>query len=196
MSDLVENMEKAKNWDHYFYMLSCVVAKNSRCLSREIGAVLTRDKRVIGTGYNGPPVGIPHCDKRCADYMNHHAKIDKKLMDALHEYTGADYDDIRKDGFINKCPKKMLGFESGQGLEFCIAAHAERNSLLSAAKNGTSTEDTTMYMSCGVPCKDCLIEIINAGVKEVVVSNKDLFYDEVSKYILNNSDLKIREYKF
>jgi dCMP deaminase len=38
-----------------------VVAKRSTCLRRQIGAVIVRDKRILATGYNGAPSGLPHC---------------------------------------------------------------------------------------------------------------------------------------
>ena len=33
----------------------------STCLSRQVGAVIIRDKRIIATGYNGAPAGAIHC---------------------------------------------------------------------------------------------------------------------------------------
>lgn len=38
-----------------------VVAKRSTCLRRNIGAVIVKDKRILATGYNGAPTGLPHC---------------------------------------------------------------------------------------------------------------------------------------
>lgn len=48
-------------WDKYFHSVCEAVASNSRCLSRQIGAILVRDSSIVATGYNGPPRGIPHC---------------------------------------------------------------------------------------------------------------------------------------
>jgi len=38
-----------------------LVSRRSTCLRRKVGAVLVRDKRMLETGYNGPPTGIRHC---------------------------------------------------------------------------------------------------------------------------------------
>ena len=46
--------------------------------------------------------------------------------------------------------------------------HAERNAILSAARNGISTEGATMYTN-GVPCIECARSIIQSGIKEVYV---------------------------
>jgi len=37
------------------------VATRSTCIRRKVGALLVRDKRILTTGYNGPPSGLPHC---------------------------------------------------------------------------------------------------------------------------------------
>jgi deoxycytidylate deaminase len=56
---------------------------------------------------------------------------------------------------------------------------------------GIKTKGASLYMSCGIPCKDCLKAIINSGVKEIVVT-KITFYDMTSKFILEYSNLKYR----
>lgn len=38
-----------------------VVAKRSTCLRQNVGAVIVKDKRILSTGYNGAPMGLPHC---------------------------------------------------------------------------------------------------------------------------------------
>lgn len=49
------------NIDEYFMEIAHVVSKRSPCLKRQHGAVLVRDKRILSTGYNGPPSGLAHC---------------------------------------------------------------------------------------------------------------------------------------
>ena len=41
--------------------IAFLVAKRSPCLRRQVGAVLVKDKRMLATGYNGPPRGMRHC---------------------------------------------------------------------------------------------------------------------------------------
>lgn len=48
-------------------------------------------------------------------------------------------------------------------------AHAERNAIYNAARSGVSTLDTTMYLTCGMPCCDCAIAIINSGVRNIYI---------------------------
>ena len=48
-------------WDEYFMNLALQTAKRSTCPRAFVGAVLVKDKRIISTGYNGSPAGLPHC---------------------------------------------------------------------------------------------------------------------------------------
>lgn len=170
-----------EDWDKYFFNICRQVARNSKCLSRRIGAVLVKDKSVISTGYNGPPRGIPRCDRRWELDLKFKNKYFSKLKDNTN--------------LIGKCPRYPLGAKSGQMLNICVAAHAEENSILDAARRGVKVKGATMYMTCGIPCTQCLIKIINAGIKEIVVTGIT-FYDENAEWLLNNSDVKVRLYDF
>ena len=39
------------------------VARRSTCLRRQVGAILVVDRRILATGYNGAPSGVPHCEE-------------------------------------------------------------------------------------------------------------------------------------
>jgi len=47
--------------DDYFMEIAKVVASRSTCLRQKVGAVIVKDKRILTTGYNGAPTGMPHC---------------------------------------------------------------------------------------------------------------------------------------
>lgn len=54
------------DWDDYFAELTIIIAKRSTCLRAQHGAIITRDNRIICTGYNGSPPGTYHCiDHSC-----------------------------------------------------------------------------------------------------------------------------------
>ena len=50
------------SWDEYFMRLAYLVSTRATCTRRKVGAVIVKDKRVLATGYNGPPKGLAHCD--------------------------------------------------------------------------------------------------------------------------------------
>lgn len=49
-------------FDDIFMELAVNLAKRSHCIKRHVGAVLTKDTRIISIGYNGPPAGTHNCD--------------------------------------------------------------------------------------------------------------------------------------
>jgi len=51
------------SWDEYFMQIAYLVAQRSKCLRRKVGAVIVKDRRILSTGYNGPPKGFPHCSE-------------------------------------------------------------------------------------------------------------------------------------
>jgi len=55
-------MEKPQ-FDDIFMELAVNLAKRSHCIKRHVGAVLTKDTRIISIGYNGPPAGTHNCDE-------------------------------------------------------------------------------------------------------------------------------------
>ena len=51
------------NFDDIYMELAVNLAKRSHCIKRHVGAVLTKDTRIISIGYNGPPSGTHNCDE-------------------------------------------------------------------------------------------------------------------------------------
>ena len=187
---LYETNEKLLKWDSYFYKLCRTTAENSSCLSRQIGAVLVKDKTVVCTGYNGPPRGVRKCDERWF------VDVEMKKKAGFNKFNAPQFIEHYKEHLEGKCPRYVpeMGFRSGQGLEWCVAGHAERNALINAARMGIKTKGCHLYMDCGVPCTPCLVEIINAGIKEIIITGLK-FYDQSSQYLLKEAvDLQVRLY--
>ncbi len=55
-------MRKRPSWDEYFMSIALQVAKRSTCDRANVGAIIVKDRRILTTGYNGSPAGLPHCD--------------------------------------------------------------------------------------------------------------------------------------
>ncbi|WP_027091183.1 deoxycytidylate deaminase [Cohnella thermotolerans] len=52
-----------KDWDTYFMDIAFMVSTRSRCPRRHVGAVLVQGKKLLGTAYNGAPMGVPDCSE-------------------------------------------------------------------------------------------------------------------------------------
>ncbi|MHA0855742.1 deoxycytidylate deaminase [Paenibacillus sp. CMAA1364] len=52
-----------KDWDTYFMDIAYMVSTRSRCERRHVGAVLVQGKKLLGTAYNGAPMGMPDCSE-------------------------------------------------------------------------------------------------------------------------------------
>lgn len=50
------------SFDEIYMELAENLAKRSHCVKAKVGAVLTKDTRIISLGYNGPPAGTHNCD--------------------------------------------------------------------------------------------------------------------------------------
>lgn len=176
INELDIKIKKQLEKDLYFMRIAREVSKASKCLSRKIGSVLVKDGCVVSTGYNGPAKGVHHCNERVFEfYETLDPQYNSKLV----------WDS-------SKCPRRLYNYPSGQGLHLCQAGHSERNAIIQAARNGIATLGTTLYAYCGIPCKDCMIEIINSGIKELVYLKKDKSYDNYAERIMEESGISTR----
>jgi dCMP deaminase len=127
--------------DEYLMDIAQVVAARSTCDRLQVGAVIARSGRVLSTGYNGAPSGMPHCDHTCTcdeDYP------DQDYQLTLHRPT---------------CPAGPCN----------NTIHAEANAIIFAARHGVATENAEMFVT-HAPCLICARLIINAGIMGVMYS--------------------------
>lgn len=55
-----------KTWDEYFMDLAYMASTRATCPRRHVGAILTKNNKVLGTAYNGSPSGTVSClDEGC-----------------------------------------------------------------------------------------------------------------------------------
>lgn len=88
------------------------------------------------------------------------------------------------------CLRDRLKIPSGQRHELCRGLHAEQNVLLQAALYGVSTKDSVLYVT-NQPCVICAKMLINAGIKEIVIS--DGYPDELAKKFLKEAGIRVRK---
>lgn len=55
------------SFDEIYMHLAEQLALRSHCVKMKVGAVLTKDTRIISLGYNGPPAGTHNCDEEWPD---------------------------------------------------------------------------------------------------------------------------------
>jgi dCMP deaminase len=51
------------SFDEIYMELAENLSMRSHCIKAKVGAVLTKDTRIISLGYNGPPAGTHNCDE-------------------------------------------------------------------------------------------------------------------------------------
>ena len=77
------NQNLRPSWDEYFMQIAFTVAQRSTCDRAHVGCVLVRERRILTTGYNGAPAGLPHCDEVG------HLLIDGHCVRTLHAEQNA-----------------------------------------------------------------------------------------------------------
>lgn len=150
---------------NYYLDLAEIVSQRSTCLRRHFGAVLVQNDEVISTGYNGAPRGR----KNCTD--------------------------------LNYCLRQRLSVPRGERYELCRSVHAEANAIISASRGkmlGSTLYlvgiecDTAEYVERASSCPMCKRQIINAGIKHVIIrdTKDDYRIVHVQKWIDEDESLE------
>jgi dCMP deaminase len=79
---------KNNKWSNYFKTITLETAKLSTCVSKNVGAILVRDRRILCSGYNGTPPGKIHCyeifNKEEVQREFHHPHHDWSVKNEIH----------------------------------------------------------------------------------------------------------------
>ncbi len=159
-----------EKWIKKYMRFAKIVGEDQNpCYSRQIGCVIVNplENRVVGTGYNGPPRKLPHCDTK----KHLELYVWPQLTDEEKLYACGEISDRSKDEFLEKytgcktCPRRIIGAKSGYRLELCTCAHAEANAIINSNE---SLRGCWMFCWCGRPCSECTKLIINKQIDTVV----------------------------
>ena len=59
----------------FFFKTAYLLGQESKCVSKQVGAVIAKDKRIISTGINGTPMGFKNCREQ---FPNYNAATDRE----------------------------------------------------------------------------------------------------------------------
>ena len=64
--------------DKNFIKIATELATASKCVSKQVGAVIVKDGRILSTGYNGTPAGYTNCNEHWdGEYTSEHHEWSK-----------------------------------------------------------------------------------------------------------------------
>ena len=78
-------------WDEYFLKQVEDIALRATCTRRQIGAIITKDNKIVSSGYCGTVRGAEHCiDKGCIrDELGIESGTQLEVCDAVHAEANA-----------------------------------------------------------------------------------------------------------
>lgn len=152
-----------------------VIAKRGTCSRLQVGAVLSRDGRIISTGYNGTPASMPHCIHEEFKYPSSYHDAPKVVPEWLTEYLN------RGDVTFETPPWNYRFYYDGESITTLtgtngdapgcrIAEHAEQNAIVYAARHGMALEGSELYVT-NMPCINCARALVGAGISRVLYLN-------------------------
>ncbi|WP_275272143.1 anti-phage dCTP deaminase [Limnobacter sp. P1] len=159
--------------DEYAMFLAYAASLRSADLSRQVGAVIAnRHMDIIATGANDVPKfggGLywPNDEDqrdhiRKEDYNEREKRnLTLKIMKKFKPESTSQDEELLHEGLDLLKDTGILDIT-----EYGRAVHAEMEALLSAARNGISVRDCTLYTTT-FPCHNCTKHIVAAGIKEV-----------------------------
>lgn len=136
--------------EQYYLNIAKVVASRSSCLRAHYGAVIVNHDRIVSTGYNGNPRGMPNCidTGRCSkEDPTHNSGPDSyNLCKSVHAEMNA---------IIQATPDELIGstiYLWGEVMHYTGLGE-------------------TFYNVAATPCPICLRMLINAGVCDIININ-------------------------
>ncbi len=165
-------------FDEYAMFLAFSAALRSADLSRQVGAVVARDREIISTGANDCP--------KCGGglYWPEYDEESHEIQDAPdgRDYMrGEDKNKIEQqriiEDILNRAGDAVADREKlrtaleesrlSDITEYGRMVHAEMEALLSLARNNVSSRGATLYCTT-FPCHNCAKHIVAAGIVRVV----------------------------
>ena len=117
------------------------------------------------------------CKVVAARSKDPHTQIGCVIAGPAHEIRSTGYNSLPR-GIRDDVPERLE-----RPTKYLWMEHAERNAIYNAARCGTPLEGCTLYVEI-MPCMDCARAIVQAGIRQVVISGARMsqytsdYYDE------------------
>jgi deoxycytidylate deaminase len=163
-------------FEEYAMFMSFATSLRSADLSRQVGAVVTRNNEIIASGTNDVPTAggglywpqgnVETDDMDIKDGRDYKRKGDtnafekQKIIQNIMGSLGSDIDKESVKKVLEKSQIKDI-------IEYNRAVHAEMEALLLCARNNISTRGANLYCTT-FPCHNCAKHIVAAGIKTVI----------------------------
>lgn len=139
--------------DEMLMEVAHVVARRGTCSRLQVGAVFAQDGRIVATGYNGAPRGMPHCTHESYFVSNDNLSGPKWFQETVGIGVAGHW--YYWDG------------QTVSNMEGCtVSEHAERNAIYYAAGQGINLGNSDLYVT-HQPCYDCARGLISIGIRSV-----------------------------
>lgn len=172
---------KTPTFDEYAMFMAFNSSVRSADLSRQVGAVISRNNQIISTGANDVPKfggglywaekdnnGEVKDQKLGRDYTR---SVDQNKQSQKHIIENI-LRRVKDKALLEEDKLKELEFilkesEISDLTEFGRVVHAEMEAILSCSREGISTKEAILYCTT-FPCHNCAKHIIASGINRVV----------------------------
>jgi len=160
-------------FDEYAMFMAFSASLRSADLSRQVGAVLTKNKNIISTGANDVPnfgggLYWPEYENNIIQdsEMGRDFKVGKdsnvKEKETIIQDILKDVPDELKELFRKHIENSKIKYIT----EYGRVVHAEMEAILACARSNINTQDGVLYCTT-FPCHNCAKHIIASGIKKV-----------------------------
>ena len=105
------------------------------------------------------------CRAVAARSKDPHTQLGCVIAGPAHEIRSTGYNSLPR-GIRDDVPERLE-----RPTKYLWMEHAERNAIYNAARCGTPLEGCTLYVEI-MPCMDCGRALVQAGIREVVISSE------------------------
>ncbi|MFT6910739.1 MAG: deoxycytidylate deaminase [Oleiphilaceae bacterium] len=164
-------------FDEFAMFMAFSASTRSADLSRQVGAVLSKNKSIISTGANDVPAfggGLywPYYDNTDhsikdvelgRDYMRGEDSNKKSKIEITNQILKSFDDPVLR----SKITEAIKNSRIDDLTEYGRVVHAEMEAILACARTNNSTLETSLFCTT-FPCHNCAKHIIAAGISRVI----------------------------